>query len=134
RPPTALPPPRCSVLASPTTTPARRAKSEFGGFGSSSLTSILLGRHTLDSKGRGKSGASTFKLAAKMKKGVLRTQTVQFQLKAAGDLQRVLDTAGLASGTSGNVTLQVQFAFSGKVYAAAMPLSVKGTPKSAAGK
>lgn len=88
----------------------------------------------LDSKGRGKSGASTFKLAAKMKKGVLQTQTVRFHLKAAGDFQQVLNTAGRASGTSGNVTLQVQFVFSGKVYAAAMPLTVKGTPRSAVGK
>jgi hypothetical protein len=88
----------------------------------------------LDSKGRGKDGKSTFRLKVKMKKGVLQSRTVQYQIKSVGNFLSVLTAAGVQPGSSGNAVVSVQFVYAGTVYAAAMPLTVKGTAKSAAGK
>ena len=80
-------------------------------------------------KGIGKSGTSSFKFNKSK-----TLPTVTFGAKMVGNFLTVLQTAGLAPGASGPVTIPVSIVFGGNTYAANVLFTVKGTSKGSTGK
>ena len=79
---------------------------------------------TLNRRGSGRSGASTFLLKGKSVRGVLSSETVTFSATIKGNLLAVLTAAGLAPGVSGQVSVPLSIVFDGTTYAGTINLTV----------
>jgi hypothetical protein len=89
---------------------------------------------TLTSKGSGKSGPQSFRIAAKFKKKVLMSMNVTFQSKLVGNVAAALVSAGLASGSSGSVSLPAQLFYTSTTYATNVTFTVKASTHGETGK